>query len=59
MAKYSMAHVGEAHGVNYEASFDPTTCVFAKPTVTPLIFAKQEILAALLQIAEQAEFEEM
>jgi hypothetical protein len=65
VAKISMAKVGEAHGVNYEAAFDATTCVFAhlatlaKPEVTPLIFAKQETLAAFLQIAEEAEFEEM
>jgi hypothetical protein len=65
MAKSSMAQVGKAHGVNYEAAFDPVTCVFAhlatlaKPEVTPLIFANEEILAALLQIAEEAEFEEL
>jgi hypothetical protein len=65
VAKDSMTRVGDEHGVNYRAAFDPMTYVFAmlstiaRPTVTSLVLARQEVLAAFVEIADEAEFEEL
>jgi hypothetical protein len=65
VAKDWMARVGREHGVIYRAAFDRTTHVFAmlatmaRPAVASLVLAKREVLAAFVELAEEAEFEEL